>query len=133
MREQGLQARRRRRFKATTDSKHALAVAENVLQRQFEVDVPDARWAADITYIRAQQGWLYLAVVMDLFSRRIVGWSMQESLERALVLSALEMALRARRPLPGLCRDSSTIVTAAAGMPAMITRRCYKRLAARAQ
>ncbi|NKN80622.1 IS3 family transposase, partial [Weissella cibaria] len=76
MRAHGLRARRRRRFKATTDSKHTLSVAENVLQRQFAADVPNARWAADITYIWTRQGWLYLAVVMDLFSRRIVGWSM---------------------------------------------------------
>lgn len=106
MREHGLQARRRRRFKATTDSKHTLPVAENVLERKFDVEVPDARWAADITYIWTRQGWLYLAVVMDLFSRRIVGWSMQETMERSLVISALEMALKARRPPPGLLHHS---------------------------
>lgn len=106
MREHGLRARRRRRFKATTDSRHTLPVAENVLERQFEAEVPDARWAADITYIWTQQGWLYLAVVMDLFSRRIVGWSMQETMERSLVISALQMALRARRPPPGLLHHS---------------------------
>lgn len=106
MREHGLRARRHRRFKATTDSRHTLPVAENVLERQFKAEVPDARWAADITYIWTQQGWLYLAVVMDLFSRRIVGWSMQETMERRLVLSALEMALGTRRPPPGLLHHS---------------------------
>ncbi len=106
MRKHGLRARRRRRFKATTDSKHTLPVAENVLERQFEVAVPDASWAADITYVWTRQGWLYLAVVMDLFSRRIVGWSMRETMERSLVISALEMALRARRPPPGLLHHS---------------------------
>ena len=106
MREHGLRARRRRRFKATTDSKHTLPVAANVLERQFEVEVPDARWAADITYVWTRQGWLYLAIVMDLFSRRIVGWSMQETMERSLVISALEMALKARRPPPGLLHHS---------------------------
>ena len=68
--------------------------------------MPDARWATDITYIWTRQGWLYLAVVMDLFSRRIVGWSMQETMERSLVISALEMALKARRPPPGLLHHS---------------------------
>lgn len=106
MREHGLQARPRRRFKATTNSKHRLPVAENVLDRQFEAQVPDARWAADITYVWTRQGWLYLAVVMDLFSRRIVGWSMQQTIDRSLVLSALQMALTARRPLPGLLHHS---------------------------
>lgn len=106
MREHGLRGRRRRRFKATTDSKHALPVAENVLARQFETRVPNARWSADITYIWTRQGWLYLAVVMDLFSRRIVGYAMEETMERSLVLSALEMALRARQPPPGLLHHS---------------------------
>jgi len=68
--------------------------------------VPNARWVADITYIWTRQGWLYLAVVMDLFSRRIVGWSMQETMERSVVISALEMALTARRPPPGLLHHS---------------------------
>ena len=106
MQEHGIRARRMRRFKATTDSKHTLPVAENVLERQFEVKLPNARWAADITYIWTRQGWLYLAVVMDLFSRRIVGWSMQETLARSLVIDALEMALRARRPDSGLVHHS---------------------------
>ncbi len=106
MQEDGIRARRARRFKATTDSKHTLPVAENVLDRQFEVAVPNARWSADITYIWTRQGWLYLAVVMDLFSRRIVGWSMQETLARSLVIDALAMALTARRPGSGLVHHS---------------------------
>ncbi len=106
MREHGLRARARRRFKATTDSKHTLQVAANVLDRRFDVEVPNARWATDITYIWTQQGWLYLAVVMDLFSRKIVGWSMQDTMERSLVISALEMALKARRPPPGMLHHS---------------------------
>ena len=106
MRENSLRARRRRRYKATTDSRHTLPVAENVLDRQFEAEVPNARWAADITYIWTRQGWLYLAVVIDLFSRRVVGWSMQETMERSLVIAALEMALRARDPSPGLLLHS---------------------------
>ena len=102
MRQHGLRAKRRWRLKATTDSDHVLPVAENVLERQFEVEVPNARWAADITYIWTGEGWLYLAVVLDLYSRRVVGWSMQETLHRSLVIDALRMALAARRPASGL-------------------------------
>lgn len=106
MREHDLRARKRRRYTNTTDSKHRLPVAENVLDRQFEVEVPNARWAADITYVWTRQGWLYLAVVIDLFSRRVVGWSMMETMERSLVTAALEMALRVRNPSPGLLLHS---------------------------
>ena len=102
MRQHGLQARRAQRSATTTDSAHARPVAENVLDRQFEADVPNARWATDVTYVWTREGWLYLAVVLDLFSRRVVGWSMRETLHRALVIDALEMALAARRPVAGL-------------------------------
>ncbi|GAB5520960.1 MAG: hypothetical protein RhofKO_38530 [Rhodothermales bacterium] len=106
MREHGLQARGPRRRTVTTDSAHRLPVAANVLDRQFDVDTPNARWAADITYIWTGEGWLYLAVVLDLFSRQIVGWSMQQTLERSLVIGALRMALGHRRPGPGLLLHS---------------------------
>ena len=102
----GLRAKQTRRFKATTDSKHTLPVADNVLSRQFTPSAPDVVWAADITYIPTRQGWLYLAVVLDLFSRRVVGWSMHKRLDRSLVLDALEMALRGRSPGPGLIHHS---------------------------
>lgn len=102
----GLRAKQTRRFKATTDSKHTLPVAENVLSRQFTPSAPDVVWAADITYIPTRQGWLYLAVVLDLFSRRVVGWSMHKRLDRSLVLDALQMALRERSPGPGLIHHS---------------------------
>lgn len=102
----GLRAKQTRRFKATTDSKHTLPVAENVLARQFTVSAPDVAWSADITYIPTRQGWLYLAVVLDLFSRRVVGWSMHKRLKRSLVLDALKMALRGRSPAPGLIHHS---------------------------
>ena len=85
-----------KRFVVTTDSNHVLPVAENLLDREFSVVTPNARWSADITYIWTSEGWLYLAVVLDLFSRRIVGWAMGETLERSLVLAALEMALTGR-------------------------------------
>lgn len=98
MRERDLRPKRKRRFKTTTDSKHNLPVAENHLDRQFEPAGMNQKWAADLTYVWTSQGWLYLAVVLDLFSRRVIGWSMQATMERSLVLSALEMALARRKP-----------------------------------
>ena len=106
MRADGLQAKHSRKFRVTTDSKHQHPVADNTLGREFEVDVPDARWAADITFVWTNQGWLYLAVVMDLFSRRIVGWQMSNRINRQLVIGALQMALKARRPESGLLHHS---------------------------
>jgi putative transposase len=91
-----------RRFVTTTDSNHALPIAENVLDRQFECQTPNARWTADISYVWTGEGWLYLAVILDLFSRRIVGWAMGTTLERSLVVCALDMALTNRRPAAGL-------------------------------
>jgi transposase InsO family protein len=102
MKTQGLHARRPRRFRCTTDSKHVLPVSPNVLARAFEAQAPNQSWVGDITYIETAQGWLYLAVLLDLFSRRVIGWSMGETLDRSLCLSALEMALRGRNPPPGL-------------------------------
>ena len=106
MRTAGLRALAPRRFVVTTDSKHALPVADNWLQQDFTASRADERWAADITYLWTGEGWLYLAVVLDLFSRRIVGWSMQASLHKQLVIDALTMALRLRRPDPGLLHHS---------------------------
>jgi len=99
----------RRRFKATTNSKHDLPIAENILDRCFDVDAIGARdrvWAGDITYIWTLEGWLYLAVLLDLRSRRVVGWSMSQSMERGLVLDALQMALLGRRPGIGVLHHS---------------------------
>ena len=87
---------RRRRFVVTTDSKHALPIAPNVLDRQFEVSHPNRSWVGDITYLRTLEGWLYLAVIIDLFSRRVVGWAIEEHMETSLVAGALAMALRRR-------------------------------------
>ena len=106
MRVAGLRALLPRRFQVTTDSKHALPVAKNLLNQDFTASRADERWAADITYLWTGEGWLYLAVVLDLFSRRIVGWSMQASLHKELVLSALAMALGQRRPDCGLLHHS---------------------------
>jgi transposase InsO family protein len=106
MREHGIRAKSPRRFVRTTDSNHRLPVADNVLDRDFEPEGPNARWCADITYIPTGEGWLYLAVVEDLFSRMIVGWSMDESMESRLVVDALEMAIQRRRPEAGLLAHS---------------------------
>ena len=93
MRENDIMAKRRRKFKVTTDSNHRLPVAENLLDRQFTVAAPNRAWVCDITYILTWEGWLYLATVQDLFSRKIVGWSMQQRMTRQLVIDALEMAV----------------------------------------
>jgi len=106
MREHGVRAKTPRRFVRTTDSNHRLPVAENLLARDFEPGGPDESWCADITYIPTHEGWLYLAVVEDLFSRMIVGWSMDQSMESRLVVDALEMALARRRPAAGLVAHS---------------------------
>jgi len=102
----GIRARGRRKFVATTDSKHDLPVAENVLGREFSVAEPDRVWVSDITYIPTDEGWLYLAGVVDLCSRTAVGWSMSEGLERQLVMDALKMAYLRRRPCKGLIHHS---------------------------
>ena len=106
MREAGLRARRRRRFVHTTDSKHGLPVAPNVLARDFNPPKPDRAWVTDITYIPTREGWVYLAVVLDLFSRRVVGWAMDRCIDRHLVLLALDMALKGRCPPTGLLHHS---------------------------
>jgi hypothetical protein len=97
MRELGLVGRRRRRFKATTDSKHPFPIAANVLMRDFEVSAPNTVWVTDITYVATAEGWLYLAVILDLFSRRVVGFALGDRITRELVLEALRRAL-AKRP-----------------------------------
>ena len=98
MQAQKISAVERKRFVITTDSDHEMPVAENLLARTFEAETPDTRWTADITYLWTGQGWLYLAVILDLFSRRIVGWSMSETIDRHLVISALDAAISGRNP-----------------------------------
>ncbi len=97
MRELGLEGRRKRRFRATTDSQHRFPVAPNLLKRDFDVEAPNTAWVTDITYLATLEGWLYLAVILDLFSRRVVGYAMSERIDRELVLEALREAL-AHRP-----------------------------------
>ena len=102
MQEHGITAIQRRRFKVTTQSSHNLPVHQNLLAREFAVEQPNKVWLGDITYIRTEEGWLYLAALMDLCSRRIVGWNTADRIDRWLTLTALQRALRARCPQPGL-------------------------------
>ncbi len=106
MRLEGLQGRRKRRYRSTTDSSHGQKVAPNLLDRRFEVGQRDRVWAADITCYWTTEGWLYLAVILDLYSRRVVGWAMDGTMRTDLVLGALEMALIRRRPPSGLLHHS---------------------------
>jgi putative transposase len=106
MRVRGLAARRRRRFRVTTQSQHPFPIAPNLLARQFERAVPDQAWVTDITYIPTGEGWLYLAVILDLCSRFAVGWAMSERITDDLTLDALDMALARRRPAQGLLHHS---------------------------
>lgn len=106
MREADLSARRPRRAVSTTDSNHALPVAANLLGRDFSAEAPDRRWAADITYVPTAEGWLYLAVILDLFSRRVVGHACGATLATALVVEALAVACGRRQPVAGLLHHS---------------------------
>jgi transposase InsO family protein len=106
MRENGIQGRAKRRFKRTTDSKHGGPIAPNILGRRFTVTEPNRVWVTDVTAIATGEGWLYLAPVLDLFSRRVVGWASSENNDTALALDALGKALRSRRPRPGLLHHS---------------------------
>lgn len=106
MRQLGLKSKTPRRFKLTTDSKHSLPVAPNILDRRFDVTEPNKVWTADISYVWTYEGWLYLAVVMDLHSRQIVGWSTSARLKKQLALDALAMAYWQRKPASGLLHHS---------------------------
>lgn len=106
MRENGIRARHKRRFKATTDSKHSLPVAPNLLARDFTPDAPNRVWTADMTYIWTDEGWLYLAVVLDLFNREVVGWSIKPRMTADIVIDALTMAWFRKKPAPGLIHHS---------------------------
>ncbi len=102
MRQTDLRPVWKRKFVATTNSRHDRAIAPNVLNRQFTPAQPNRAWVSDITYVRTVQGWLYVAVVLDLYSRKVVGWSMAPAMPATLIVSALDMAIQHRRPAPGL-------------------------------
>jgi len=107
MRDEGLRAEEKRAFvPCTTDSQHGFPVAENTLARNFKAEARDTKWVTDITYIQTAEGWLYLAAVLDLFSRKIVGWSMAEHLRSSLVEDALKMAMARRHPGAGVLHHS---------------------------
>ena len=106
MRKEGLVARRKKRFRATTDSKHEDPIAPNLVNREFKTDAPNHTWVTDVTCIWTRVGWLFLAVHLDLFSRRVVGWATSASNDRFLALDALRDAITKRRPAPGLVHHS---------------------------
>lgn len=102
----GLKARQKTRFKKTTDSDHGGPVASNVLDQDFTATAPDQKWGVDISYVWTAEGWLYLAIVLDLFSRRIVGWQLSDRMKRGLAMDALQRAIDLRRPPVGLIHHS---------------------------
>jgi transposase InsO family protein len=106
MHDHDIHAKSARKFRHTTDSNHPLPVADNVLDRQFDPQGPNERWVTDITYVPTREGWLYLAVVEDLYSRRVVGWAMADTMTSRLVVDALEMAVQRRLPGAGLLAHS---------------------------
>ena len=106
MRDNGLRAHQKRRFKRTTDSDHGGPVAPNLLDQDFTCDGPNQKWGVDISYIWTTEGWLYLAIVLDFYARRIIGWATSDRLKRELALKALQRAITLRRPSPGLIHHS---------------------------
>lgn len=106
MRQNGVSGRRRCGFRTTTDSRHSHPVAPNLLARDFTASAPNQVWVSDITYLPCQEGWDYLATIMDVYNRQIVGWAMQSHIDRSLTLNALKMALAGRQPAAGLIHHS---------------------------
>jgi len=122
MRIHGVRSKRRRKFKVTTHSKHKRAVANNLIHRDFTAKKPNQLWTSDITYIRTQEGWLYLAVFLDACSRRIVGWSMSRRINDELIINAFKQAWLHHQPLPGLIVHSDR--------GSQYCSRCFKELLA---
>ena len=106
MRKAGIECKQRRRYRVITQSKHSLSIADNVLNRRFEVAELNRAWVADITYLWTNEGWLYIAAVLDLFSRRVIGWAMADHMKENLVCNALQMAVGRRKPASGLIHHS---------------------------
>ncbi len=106
MSENGIEVKRNKKFKATTDSNHGFNIAPNLLDRDFQVDAPNRKWAGDISYVWTQEGWLYLAVILDLHSRRVIGWAVSNRMKRDLAIRALNMAIALRRPPKGCMHHS---------------------------
>jgi putative transposase len=137
MSENGMKARQKTRFKKTTDSDHGGPVASNILDQNFAADAPDEKWGVDISYVWTMEGWLYLAIVVDLYSRKIVGWAMSDRMKRGLAMDALRRAITLRQPPPGLihhsdrgsqyCSDDYRRLVATSGFIASMSGRgnCY--------
>jgi putative transposase len=106
MKTAGISVKPPRLFVTTTDSNHDDPIAEDLIQQHFSAEAQDRRWVTDITYVHTDEGWLFVSAIMDLFSRRIVGWAMGPTMHRSLVLKALDMAVTDRRPEPGLIHHS---------------------------
>lgn len=106
MKSMGLVVKRKRKFRITTQSNHRLPVAPNILDRQFRPPQPNQAWGTDVTYVWTREGWLYLAVVIDLYSRRVIGWCLDKRQDTSLVIRALMMAINLRKPAPGLIHHS---------------------------
>ena len=124
MKDEHIWAVHKRKFRVTTDSAHVLPVAENLLARDFTALGPNEKWVSDITYIRTKEVWLYLAVIIDLFSRKVVGWSMKSDMKTHLLLEALSMAIRARKPKPAWF---IILIVASSMQAAFSRRRCKKQ------
>jgi putative transposase len=129
MQEHGIKARGKTKFVVTTDSKHDLPISKNLLDRNFNPEAPDRVWSSDITYIATDEGWLYLVAVIDLFSRQVVGWSMQPHMQTSLVADALRMAWFKRHPPPGLIfhSDRGSQYCSAAFQAALASTACSAR------
>jgi putative transposase len=141
MRQNGISVVRTRKHKATTDSNHKFNIAPNLLDRNFSADQPNQKWAGDITYIWTREGWLYLAVILDLHSRRVVGWAVSNRMKRDLAIRALKMAIAFRSPPKGciyypagdykvICREG-IIPTVAANIVRTIIKRSCASMASR--
>ena len=130
MRDNGLRPNQKRRFKKTTDSHHGGPIAPNILDQDFAARGPDQKWGVDISYVWTAEGWLYLAIVLDLFSRRIIGWAVSDRLKKDLALTALQRAIALRAPPAGAgdCR-SRRCSGRSAGLPATVSgTRCARRV-----
>jgi putative transposase len=129
MRDNGLKALQKRRYKKTTDSHHGGPVAANLLDQDFACDGPDQKWGADISYIWTAEGWLYLAIVLDLYSRRIVGWATSDRLKKDLALNALRRAIALRNPRPGLVQHTDRGSQYCSHDYQLLRKRCFQATA----
>jgi len=140
MRQNGITVERMHKFKATTDSNHTFNIAPNLLEQNFIAEKPDQKWAGDISYIRTREGWLYLAVILDLHSRRVIGWAVSNRIKRDLAIRALKMAIhcpagdalhRRKGPYGRRRAAASSTATGAANTVRTTTRRSCANTASR--